>query len=679
MATSSSKIITLLKKSQPIIIVLLLTLAAFQSDFLGINSFITASSKANIEITTKANKPNAIVKKVAPKTNYQTRYYGQKTFLESKLNESKSLEEFIYKVLAPLRLSKSSPNILKRSDIEKMKMAEKDQMKNNELLSQLSMVLEFDINGDRKVTREEFDLKSKTNDRYAAKKIRKIKELDTNGDGIISFKEMTFIKPKIEKKPRRRYGRSRIDNLESLMKLDPNKDDKITFEEVTLVATNLFKKYDINNDNILADSEKDAFVKSLKKSEDKTNKENTKEDAKLALDKDLELHVVSVKKGYNYGRNGEVLVPTTKIKIDRPNKKVALFIIAGRTSKFEISATKNTQVKKIIINSYESKRSQIFLNGKAVKPSVFITRYRPKENRGSSFLKFKDEVKTRLGRDKLDSFSAAIKAPKEGFLIDKIDDNALLKLNYLKTNYGSYKTPKDTVLTMINGVIGQYNAKGELKKKMGEEVKYISLSSHLELNNFYYKLGFGHIQKRDRNGKMVERIEPPLDIPVFPKPNREGITYNKDKDSLAVISSGDTNYLYHYHLKKKKWSVISLKTKKKFQEIGYNKYSKNYVLLGEINQDNSNIELSFMDEKGKIKSQEFISLDKFIGLKEMYKSKKKSRKPGMNMFVLKDQIMITVFSTRNYYKGIERIYIYDKKSKKIYLTWVMKYTGKYTP
>ena len=213
---------------------------------------------------------------------------------------------------------------------------------------------------------------------------------------------------------------------------------------------------------------------------------------------------------------------------------------------------------------------------------------------------------------------------------------------------------------------------------MGEEVKFISLSSHLELNNFYYKLGFGHIQKRDRNGKMVERIEPPLDIPVFPKPNREGITYNKDKDSLAVISSGNINYLYHYNLKEKKWSVISLETKKKFQEIGYDKYSKNYVLLGEINQDNSNIELSFMDEKGKIKSQESISLDKFIGLREMYKSKKKSRKPGMNMFVLKDQIMITVFSTRNYYKGIERIYIYDKKSKKLYLTWVMKYTGKYT-
>jgi hypothetical protein len=395
--------------------------------------------------------------------------------------------------------------------------------------------------------------------------------------------------------------------------------------------------------------------------------EKKQEESKLEVEKDAELHVVGIYEGNYHSKDKEVSGPVTKIKVDRPNKKVVLILNSYRASKWLITTSKNTNISKILLNSHEGDHSQIFVNDKETKAEIFKMQNRPYQTKGSSFVQFKEEVKRRLGRENLSSFSGSYQATKEEFLINKIDDTDLLKSNNLKTNYQAL--PETTILTKINNVAGNYNLKGELKEPFNVGNLNVDKITYLKDLKLYYQLEENGIGEYKDDGSLSQKIDLGLDVPRFSWP--KGITYNKDSHSLAVITSHVDSYLYHYDLKTKKWTAKKLGTNKGYSNITYDEYDKNYVLIS-VSNSSSNVKLSFLDNDGQLKKDETIPLKDLAGFEDLY-DPGNGPAPEMNIFSQKDHLIIAVqYGKRGFPTSTARIYSYDKKSKKVSLTWFTK-------
>jgi hypothetical protein len=252
MSISSSKPVIIIKKIQPLFILILLILLILELGFFNLGKFSLSNVLSNnaIKKELKRTQGNQGNRKVFGS------YYGKKTFMESSLLQSKFLEEFLYKTSKVMRQNQVNPNRLQQSDLDEMKVIEKIKSRNRQLLSQLTISLDFDRNGDLKVDEKEINLSEKP-----AFYKEQVTKLDLNADGIIDFDEMV----KVEENPRVNLRTNYpIENMEDLLKLDPNKDGILTSEELTKVATDFFKKYDTDNDNIISESEKKNLIEELK-------------------------------------------------------------------------------------------------------------------------------------------------------------------------------------------------------------------------------------------------------------------------------------------------------------------------------------------------------------------------------------------------------------------------------
>lgn len=667
MSISSSKPVIIIKKIQPVFIlilsILLILELGFFKDSLGRYSLSNLlSSNAIKKELRRVQKPQGNKNK---KRMFNS-YYGKKTFMEKTLLQSKFLEEFLYKTSKVMRRNQENPNKLQQSDIDEMKVSEKVKAKNRKLISQLSTALKFDRNGDLKVDKKELSLDTKSD--YFKKQVTK---LDLNADGIIDFDEMI----KVEENPQNsRRSNYTIQNAESLLKLDPNKDGVLTSEELTKVSTDFFKKYDTDNDNVISESEKKNIIEQLKAKNPRSNSRRydfskKRVETKLEIEKGAELHVVGIYEGITNSKGTDVSGPVTKIKVDRPDKKVVLLLNSYRASKWLITTSKNTKISKIILNSYEGDRSKIFLNGKETKAEIFKMRNRPYKTKGSKFVNFKEEVKRRLGRENLGSFTGSYRATKEDFLINKIDETKLLKSNNLETNYKSNELPETTILTKINGVAGNYNLKGELKEPFKKGRLNVDKVAYIKDLKLYYQIEKSGLGEYKDDGSLSQKIDLGLNVPRFSWP--KGIAYNKDIHHLAIVTSHVSSYFYDYDLKLKKWTAKKLGRDKGYRDITYDEYNKNYVLISKI-YGSSQITLSFLNSDGKLLRKEHIPIKNLSGFEDLY-DPDNGPAPKMNIFAKKDHIIITVQAgRRNFSSDTARIYLYDKKTKKVSLTWFAK-------
>lgn len=451
--------------------------------------------------------------------------------------------------------------------------------------------------------------------------------------------------------------------------------------------SNLPQKYDTNNNPSTFDDEKQNIVPSSEtqyhessddvKDNDISNLEtealqdvypnnvNDTNISKLKLEENAELHVVGI---YEATRkeidHTTVLPPIAKVTIDRPNQKVVLLLNSYHAAKWLITTTQNTQLSQILLNSYED-RSEILVNDKEYKPIIFKMKNRPYTIEGKEFAEFKEEVKERLDRDYITSFTGQYKATQQAFLVNNIDNSQSMHITQLAVNHAT-SLPTETFLTQINGVVGYYNVKGELQEPLVTHFN-IDHMLYLKEQKHYYQIQKTNLGQYDQDQKLITTIDLSLDVPQFSWP--KGIVYNKHANKLAVLTSHVYSYLYQYDLKTKKWSATNLGRDNAYSDIAYDEETKNYVLISTA-YGRSDITLSFYNSESQLVSQESLTIKDLVGFEELYDPANEPPN-AINLFATKNNFILAVKGNR-FSTDTVRLYLYDKKTKKVSLTWFEK-------
>jgi Ca2+-binding EF-hand superfamily protein len=160
------------------------------------------------------------------------------------LNMSNYREAYIAQLLQPFRQAVGEDQVLTAEDIDRERMRSRAAQR----ASVLSIFFSADLNGDNRVTAEEWQAPR----RYSQLPNGQFGEWDTNNDGVASLDE-AFAHANAHA-DNTWVGRQ-TSNLDALMALDPNKDGKLTATELEQVGLAAFSVYDRNSDGTLSADE----------------------------------------------------------------------------------------------------------------------------------------------------------------------------------------------------------------------------------------------------------------------------------------------------------------------------------------------------------------------------------------------------------------------------------------
>ena len=154
-------------------------------------------------------------------------------------------------------------NGLTRDDLAKYE----DNSSAGKRTSRVKFLMQYDLDGDGTVTREEavraVRLRHRVKDNQvpderAAKQIEQsvatVMKADVNGDGVITFDEM-----RVDPDARAIRGRPAV--VDMLFKYDPNKDGRITEDEVAVMVNEAFKRLDKNGNHQIDPEERMPFLR----------------------------------------------------------------------------------------------------------------------------------------------------------------------------------------------------------------------------------------------------------------------------------------------------------------------------------------------------------------------------------------------------------------------------------
>lgn len=116
---------------------------------------------------------------------------------------------------------------------------------------QLARTLEYDINGDGSVSRDEVEAAARRGGfmvAETAKTLSTVMALDKNKDGTVSFEEMWDVQPP--------PTNSQAKRVRDLLALDPNGDGRLTLEEAVRLAEVVWACYDTDGSGVLERGER---------------------------------------------------------------------------------------------------------------------------------------------------------------------------------------------------------------------------------------------------------------------------------------------------------------------------------------------------------------------------------------------------------------------------------------
>lgn len=170
--------------------------------------------------------------------------------LQSLLHEGMFVEQYTDQALQPIRAFGNGQEI-SQSMIDELN-------ENTTILArqqQLSRLIAFDLNLDTQITKEEVlayqALQQNRNEQFD-RNIDNILKMDTNQDGIVSYKEMGALDSSV-----RSNARSYLNNQYGMyLQLDPNADGIVTAKEIESITRKLFSEADKNKNEKIDRDEK---------------------------------------------------------------------------------------------------------------------------------------------------------------------------------------------------------------------------------------------------------------------------------------------------------------------------------------------------------------------------------------------------------------------------------------
>lgn len=576
------------------------------------------------------------------------------SFVNNWLRSRDYYEDFMAEAMQSFRQYAGQQKFITKESIEEYESINKAEQR----ATNVQKILIADLNADGKVTKHELEQYGLFKGQAYSQIYRtsSVIDADTSKDGVISYDEMRTYNAQTG---RDRFG-VQNNQIRDIFFLDTNKDGRITAQEFKKRMEAAFYLYDTDKDDYLSSDEK-AALPSQNESEAATDIVE-----KLKLDNSEELHVVGIYEGLTRS-SSKVHGPIAQITLDRPGKKVALLLTSYHAVKWKVDVEKGTQVGHIYFSSGTAPNSEVWIGekkysaAKSIKSPVYVY-----EKEGEGFKKLLGYIQSATGREKVASFHGDYQAPLEGFAIKALDQLKESKKKPYVDLPISQSPSGVTFYATIGNRYGIYQPDGKLLQELPQKLEG---ATYVTSTKEYYRIGDSGLIRMNAKGEVLEEIPIDLEVPPFSSP--KGIAYNEKTKKIAITSLGGEGFLYHYDPFTKKWTFVS-QNNRDYDELNYDPVTGNYVSsLLYFNVSRYEFEIRQIGLDGKSLKQEKLAADKISD----FISSENSRFPPIKI-VPSGQYWVIILtggdSISMALRNAHRIYLYDRKTGNILLTYASK-------
>lgn len=244
-----------------------------------------------------------------------------------------------------------------------------------------------------------------------------------------------------------------------------------------------------------------------------------------------ELHLVGIYEPQTDTQgDGSVGRGQVHVQVDRPGQVIALVLASVEPAMWQVTASPDTDVARVILGGSGSTRSQVALNGAIVQHE---TANIPSTHRaeGSRFQPFHEAAYNFVGLPNADSFVGVYRAPPEGFLISAAP---------------GVPTRQEVRQALLDAARDRATLPAEMQA---------ILSGQAASDHGVWELTDGGFIGIDENGTTA-RYPIGLDVPEVSWP--EGAAYDRENQRLWGITTGGEGYLYEYDIAADLWLAWSL-------------------------------------------------------------------------------------------------------------------------
>lgn len=184
-------------------------------------------------------------------------------YFASQFHNNLNRENFVLQNIQRMRGVAANRNFITKEDVERESKLASHRVRHSQLVEGLA----YDLNFDGSVTLAEIHEKFKREDELRKNRpnpgnqdnrradiIKNLMSLDTNGDDVLSYVEMSA--PVSDTKTgRRSHENDKYDTMSLLMELDLDGDGKVSVDDVQTRSQNVFSSVDLDKDGLLSQEE----------------------------------------------------------------------------------------------------------------------------------------------------------------------------------------------------------------------------------------------------------------------------------------------------------------------------------------------------------------------------------------------------------------------------------------
>ena len=389
-----------------------------------------------------------------------------------------------------------------------------------------------------------------------------------------------------------------------------------------------------------------------------------------------ELHVISINRGFKINGDRSNL-GRASIKVDRPGKKVVLFLNTYSPVLWQINTTEGTEIEKIILSGNQKQKLAEINNNILVENAYYGSsrnRYLrvPQSIYANNFPIFVRQINQNTGLE-ISSFQGAnIANFDRPFQVDRLQNKQILSSNYPQISH-----PCSLPKTSFKGLYRVDNAIsfGDYSLTNGPNLNdfipvNVSQITYSPTNNKYYGIQNGrYLVEIDLNTKTTRQI-------LMPNRDRKrsylnGITFDTKRNRLLVYDRSNRGNLYSYSLNTREWNRINLNGNA-FTSIVYHlKDDSIYALKANHNQnrDRNYLTLYKLNSNGAVIDIINFSDTALAGLPNYYNG-------YTTQLISSGKDLVMVWANKNSHSqnynisSIEpRIYLIDPVTRRVKLTW----------
>lgn len=578
------------------------------------------------------------------------------SFILQQMLRSQWREQFVGQMLAAFQRA-ARGNRLGKEEVARERRQVEARRRAAALAKLVQSILALDLNGDGLIDAAE--RAGEGRDRFDRQGRAAAGKADRDGDGTVTMAEIVALLQAPDAVKVKSAGR-RGSQLTALLQLDSDGDGVLHLEELRRVAGALFDQVDDDADGKISDPERNRLIGALQQSKRRETRPRLEP---VGLADDEELHVVGVYEGRRE-KDGDSWRGAVPVRIERPGKRVALLLVAYEPVVWQLAVGKDTNLSRVLLAGRNRERSIVEVDGRAFGGSTaFATRSRAHRPYGSGFRALLADIARATGRERIDGFAGNYRPGLSGFLIDRVQQDAELKLRRLTPRIDALP-PNIRVPARLRGQTGLFDPAGRRTGSIAA-LGLKPLSVWVPAHDRFYAGGSRGLQIHDAAGALIEKVPASSDLPRLSFPS--GLAYDPQGDRLVLSTIGGAGHLYAYKPGDGAWSLLGSLQGLDIEQLTHDEATGGFVALAKGPRRNGLVVHQF-DADGRRTGGWPIAFERFPGLYDLF-DPGNGPGPDLRLFSRGNHLVLLAASFRDRRQGTTRIYLYDRARDEVTLTW----------